>query len=246
MIQTSGYEPLFTPKPVAPDIWLVEGPLIRFYGLPFPTRMVVIRLPDGGLWLHSPIQPDAKLLRALEELGPVRHLIAPNWIHYAFVADWQHLFPEALTWAAPGVAERAASRGKALRIDHQLSAEAPPDWAGTIDQLVVSGSPVHREAVFLHRPSKTLILTDLIENFEAAHIPAWMIPMAWMAGVLDPDGKAPIDMRLTFRKGREAARADIETLLGWQPERLIMAHGRWYPTGAMAELRRAFRWALRP
>lgn len=245
MTQTTGYEPLFTLKPVAPDIWLVDGPIIRFYGMPFPTRMVVVRLNDGGLWLHSPIDPDEDLLSALAELGPVRHLIAPNWIHYAYLPAWQRLFPDAQTWAAPGVRERAASRKMALRIDHDLTDQAPQDWAGIIDQIVVPGSPVHREAVFLHRPSKTLILTDLIENFEATNLPVWFIPMAWMAGVLDPDGKAPIDMRQTFRKGRAQARGAIEEILAWAPERLIMAHGRWYDAGAMAELHRAFRWVLR-
>ena len=109
MTQTTGYEPLFTLKPVAPDIWLVDGPIIRFYGMPFPTRMVVVRLKDGGLWLHSPIDPDEDLLSALAELGPVRHLIAPNWIHYAYLPAWQRLFPDAQTWAAPGVRERAVT-----------------------------------------------------------------------------------------------------------------------------------------
>ncbi|WP_323037492.1 DUF4336 domain-containing protein [Pararhodobacter sp.] len=245
MTRTTGYEPLFTLKPVAPEIWVVDGPILKFYGLPFPTRMVVVRLTDGGLWLHSPIQMDDGLLQALAALGPVQHLMAPNWIHYAFVPDWQRAFPKAQTWAAPGVQERAGSRGLALRVDHQITDHAPDAWAGQVDQLVVPGSPVHREAVFFHRASKTLILTDLIENFEAANLPVWLIPLAWAAGTLDPDGKAPIDMRQTFRKGREAARGAIETMLSWEPERLIMAHGRWYETGAMAELNRAFRWVLR-
>lgn len=244
MGQTTGYEPHFIPKPVAPDLWVVDGPVIRFYGLPFPTRMVVIRLPDGALWLHSPIQPDAGLIGALAGLGPVAHLVAPNWIHYAYVSDWAAVFPRAQTWAAPGVSERAASRGMALRVDHRLDSVAPPDWAGVIDQMIVEGSRLHREAVFLHRPSRTLILTDLIENFEAAHMPAWMVPMAWLAGALDPDGKAPLDMRWSFRAGRERARVAVRAMLDWHPDRVILAHGRWYDRDGEAELRRAFRWLL--
>jgi hypothetical protein len=33
-------------------------------------------------------------------------------------------------------------------------------------------------------------------------------------------------------------------MLAWQPERVMIAHGRWYDKDAAAELRRAFRWVL--
>jgi hypothetical protein len=56
------YEPLNVPKAIAPGVWLVDGPEIWFgyfagLKLPFPTRMTIVRLPDGGLWLHSPTKP---------------------------------------------------------------------------------------------------------------------------------------------------------------------------------------------
>jgi hypothetical protein len=40
------------------DVWIVDGPVIRF-GMPwprfpFPTRMTVVRLTGGDLFLHSP------------------------------------------------------------------------------------------------------------------------------------------------------------------------------------------------
>jgi hypothetical protein len=52
------YPPLNTLKAVASEVWIVDGPIIRF-GLPwmklsFPTRMTVIRLGSGELFLHSP------------------------------------------------------------------------------------------------------------------------------------------------------------------------------------------------
>ncbi|MFP4044724.1 MAG: DUF4336 domain-containing protein, partial [Rhodosalinus sp.] len=62
-----GYPPLFTPKPFGCDLWLVDGPAIRFYGMPFSTRMTVVRLSDGGLWLHSPIPRRPELCERLAE-----------------------------------------------------------------------------------------------------------------------------------------------------------------------------------
>ena len=207
--------------------------------------MTVVRLANGDVWLHSPTAFDEGLADELRALGPVTHLIAPNWIHYAYIADWQAVFPEAVAWAAPGVAKRAASRKVDMRIDHDLNpdaAEAP--WQGEIEQMVVQGSQVHQEAVFFHKASKTLILTDLIENFESQNVPWWMRLFAGLANIMDPDGQMPRDMRMTFRGHYPTLRAAVERMLGWQPERIILAHGRWYETGAEAELRRAFRFVL--
>lgn len=249
----TGYEPLLTLKPVAPGLWICDGPLVSFYGLPFPTRMTLVALEGGGLFVHSPVALSPALLaelRALEALaGPVAHLIAPNWIHYAHIPAWQQAFPQALTHAAPKVEARAADYGLPLKVDHPLGDAAPEAWAGQLDQLLVRGSDVHQEVVFFHRASRTLILTDLIENFEPHHCPAWTRPLLALAGTRDPDGKAPLDMRLSFRfgeggRGMALLRAALEQMLAWEPERLLLAHGRWYPEGGAAELRRAFRWAL--
>lgn len=239
----TGYEPLDVLKPVAPDIWIVDGPAIRFYHLPFSTRATVIRLADGGLWVHSPIRLSETLQSALADLGPVRHLVAPNWIHYAFVAEWQQAYPEAVSWAAPGVAERAASRGMEITFDHLLDDTAPPAWAGQIEQTIVKGSPIHREAVFFHGASRTLILTDLIENFEPSKLPWWMRPLVRLAGISHPRGRIPPDMRATFDK--VALGGSVRQMLDWGPERIILAHGAWFRSGARAELRRAFGFALK-
>lgn len=239
-----GYEPLNTLKPIAPEVWLVDGPAIRFFGAQFTTRATIIRLKGGDVWVHSPTKLGGALAEEVAALGPVAHLVAPNWIHYAHMGEWQARFPEAKAWAAPGVRERALKHGLRLRFDGELGQEAPPDWAGEIEQMIVRGSKVHREAVFFHHPSKTLILTDLIENFEAQKLPWYLRPLTAIAGIRDPDGKAPLDMRMTFRKGRKQLREDVQRMIGWAPERVILAHGRWYDSDAVAELKRAFRWAL--
>ncbi len=238
----TGYEPLNTLKPVGDGIWIVDGPAIRFYGMPFSTRATVLRLENGDVWVHSPTHLTEDLRAEVAALGPVRHLIAPNWIHYAHVQSWQAAFPEALAWAAPGVGERAARRGMVIAFDHDLGTRAEDPWRGEIDQLIVPGSKVHREAVFFHRASRTLILTDLIENFEPSRLPWWMRPLVWLGGISDPHGAMPRDMRLTFAGHRAELRGAVEAMIGWAPERVILAHGRWYRENGAEELRRAFAW----
>jgi hypothetical protein len=59
--------------------------------------------------------------------------------------------------------------------------------------------------------------------------------------LVGPDGSTPREWRLTFvRRGR--ARAAVETALGWNPERLVIAHGAWAPTDGAAVLRHGLRW----
>lgn len=240
----TGYEPLNTLKPLAENIWLVDGPAIKFYGMPFSTRMTVVRLENGDIWLHSPTKLTDELADAVVALGPVRHLVAPNWIHYAYVAEWQKRFPEALSWAAPGVQARAEKHGMEMRFDRGLGPEAEAPWAGEIAQMIVEGSNVHREAVFFHHGSKTLILTDLIENFEPKHLSWWMRIAVRIGGIADPDGQMPRDMRMTFFGHKDQLRAAVERMIGWGPERIILAHGRWYERDGVGELRRAFRFVL--
>jgi hypothetical protein len=244
MAGRTGYEPLDTPKEVARDVWIVDGPHIRFYGLPFSTRMTVIRLSDGGLWLHSPIRLTDPLRQAIAALGPVRYLVAPNNIHYASLGDWAGAFPAAECWVAPGVEQRARAHGVELRADRHLDRDDPP-WCEEILQSLAEGSRLLHEVDFFHRASRTLVLTDLIENFEPAKLPWPMRPVVRLLGMAAPHGRMPPDMRLTFRRAEDRLRDHVERMIAWGPERVILAHGAWFQSDGAAELRRAFRRLLR-
>ena len=85
----------------------------------------------------------------------------------------------------------------------------------------------------------------LIENFEPRRVRnpflRWLMQVT---GAADPDGKAPIDMQLSFIGRRSELRKAAERMLGWAPEKIILSHGRCYDTNGAAELKRAFRWIL--
>ena len=69
------YEPINTHKPVASNIGVVDGPFeyLTVAGvtlpLPFTTRMTVVRLSNGDLFLHSPTKFESRLADELEQLG---------------------------------------------------------------------------------------------------------------------------------------------------------------------------------
>ncbi len=237
------YEPINRLKPVADDLWIVDGPEVRmrYFGLrlPFTTRMTLVRLPDGRLWVHSPTDLTADLRRDVQALGPVGFLISPNRLHTTWLAAWRRAWPEAVT---AGVAADPAWDGTRLDVDVDLGGAGPFPWRATIAQLLVPGD-MFSETVFFHIPSRSLILTDLIENFERDRITCrWLRWLLRLTGPLDPHGTAPPDMRLTFRRHRPALRAALARMRGWAPERILLAHGKWYPTNGTAELERAFRW----
>jgi len=240
------YPPLGTLKSVDKDIWLVDGPLIRFGmpwpKMPFPTRMTLIRLNGNDLFVHSPIAMSPRLKSEVEAVGTVRWIIGPNRLHYSWIPDWRTTFPAAGVYLAPRIREQAEGRIDFASLALNTSHGYP--WDAEIATLPVAGSFM-TEVVFFHRASRTLVLTDLIENFER-HRVSWL--MRWLArlgGVLDPDGGMPLDMRFTFRERTGELRRAIETMIAWDPQRIILAHGRWYDRDAVEELRRAFRWLLK-
>ncbi|MBD1848067.1 DUF4336 domain-containing protein [Cyanobacteria bacterium FACHB-63] len=217
---------------------------MSMYGMkiPFSTRMTLVRLSNGELWCHSPIELTTELKAQVDALGRVQHLISPNKIHYAHINAWSQAYPGAIAWASPGVRERAAQQKIDVRFDADLGDEPPPEWIAELDQLIFRGSRFMEEVVFFHRKSETLILADLIENFELNKVGKQLRWLVKLAGNADPDGKAPLDLRVTFWGQKEQARDDFHRMLKWSPEKVILAHGRWYETNGTAELRRAFRW----
>lgn len=239
------YTPIGTLKPVADGVWIIDGPEIgmRYFGLrvPFTTRATVVRLPDGALWIHSPVDVNQSLADALQAIGPVVHLVAPNTLHWTWIAVWKARWPEACVHAPQQLLRQRKFDPVGVEA---LVDNAPPDaWQGVFEQRVVLGSLL-TEVVFFHRPTRTLVLTDLIENFEPERV---CQPWRWLMqrfGAADPDGKAPLDMQLSFVRHRRGLREAVQQMIDWEPERVLLSHGRWYPRDGVAELRRAFRWVL--
>lgn len=123
-------------------------------GMPFSTRMTLVRLRDGGLWCHSPIAPDAGLFAAVDALGPVRHLVSPNLLHYASIAAWEQRYPDAIAWVSPGVRKRAASQHIAVAFDMEL-ADAPPEaWTATSTNCVFVAAACSRNSCSSIAPAR--------------------------------------------------------------------------------------------
>ena len=217
-------------REVAPEVWCLDA-LQAVPGAHLPARMTVVRLPDGGLWLHSPVVLSDAHAAAIDALGPVRHLVAPNRFHHLNVGPALERWPEATTWLAPGLAAKRPD----LREDHTLGESAPDAWAESFDQVQVQGAPMVNEVVFFHRPSGTVILTDLA--FNVHHLDSMV--MRGFFRLVGAYGRF-IQSRTwpwVFISDRAAAAKSAHAVLEWPAQRVVMAHGDIVEADAAGQLR---------
>jgi hypothetical protein len=224
-------------EPIGEDIWLAEGPNVPFFGFPYPTRMGIVRLDDGSLWVWSPIALDAELKTEIEALGEPRYAVEPNKLHHLALSEWVEAWPDLRLYAPPGLAKKRDD----LEFVGELTDEAPPEWAGQIDQVVVRGSFAMTEVLFNHRRSRTCFVCDLIQKHEPDAMKAWQRWVMKADGLAGPDGSTPREWRLTFLD-RDSARQAIQTALAWQPTQLVIAHGTWAREGGTEILRSSMDW----
>lgn len=223
-------------EPLGEGLWQSRFDLFAG-GVHFPGRMVVARLSDGGLWLWSPVPIDDALAAAITELGPVAHIVAPNAFHHLQFRSAAERFGDAKRWLTPALAKKRPT----LEHDELLTGEAPEVWADTLDQLLVGGIPKVDEAVFCHRPSKTLIVTDLI--FNILEYQGWMSGLVYrMAGTHKKCAQSRL-LRSGVRD-RKAAGDSVRAMMKWDFDRVVMAHGEVLEDNAREQLQDALTWML--
>jgi uncharacterized protein DUF4336 len=166
-----------------PEIWIADGPVASFYGFPYSTRMAVIRLSDGSLFVWSPVELVGSLRASIDVIGPVRYLVSPNALHHLFLAKWKSAYPEARLYASP----RLRRKRRDLAFDATLEDDPDPEWAADIDQVVVHGSFYLTEVVFFHRHSHTVLFADLIQNFSRDWFKGWRGVLARFGGIVTPN-----------------------------------------------------------
>lgn len=243
MTDDTAYPPLNTPKALAEGLWVVDAtPIVASGVLTLPVRMVVIRLGNGDILLHSPTEFRSTLKTAIEKLGPIRHLVAPSCGHWMFAEAWKDACPDAKMWGPRQLGERKQVQASGLHLDAFLGAESPPEWADEITQVLFEGGADYVEVNFFHKPSRTLLVCDTLLNVEAHRLPLASRALATTIGICAPDGKAPLQLRaLLLMKRAQAARA-AERLISLGPERIVVAHGTIIEHDAVGHLERSLGW----
>lgn len=218
----------------ADDLFTIDHDL-KVGPVDFGTRTTVVRLAGGGLVLHSPGPLEDLRAAGVEELGEVVAIVAPNLFHHFFVGECANHFSAARVFAPQGLAEKCPD----VRVDETLEREAPALWRGQLEQVALAGAPKVAETLFFHRASKTLLVTDLVFNFQHSDSLFTRLLMRLM-GAWQRFG--PSRLFKTMLRDKAAARAAIDEVLRWDFDRVIVTHGEICETGGRETLRDAYAW----
>jgi hypothetical protein len=221
--------------PITDDLWIAEGDLFIGPLAWFPVRMTVVRLGDA-VWVCNPIALDDELIAAIAAIGPVRWVVEPNGFHSAWAAEAMERWPDAEL-----LCSSAHGRLGTKLPPWQPLEQTPGGWKD-LEPLLIEGVPKVAETVFLHRPSRTLITTDLFFNLHTTK--RWLMPWIWrLAGAWG----RPAQSRLwrLFVTDRAAAGASVRRMLAWDFERVLIAHGdNLEGPEARAQVEAALAWML--
>jgi hypothetical protein len=212
-------------------------------GIEIGCRMTIVRLPSRALVVISPIPLKASDRPLLDSLGTVSHLIAPNVFHHLYFAQAQSLYPKATAWGVEGLSTKCPN----LSFDATLN--QPGQFEETLDYrpfqglrtLQPNGIVAVNETVFYHRPSKTLILTDLAFNFDPTFPFTTRLAMQVLGSY---DALRPSRLEKWGSLEKAAIAASIRQVLTWEFDRVIPGHGSIVETGGKAQLQAGYEWFL--
>jgi len=218
----------------ADGVWLCAAP-VRFLGLRLTSTMTVLRLSDGGLLVFSPVALTPERRAAVEGLGRVDHLYAPNLFHHRWLGEWAQAFPAARVHAPAKLRQKRRD----LRIDRLHGAAPEAAFSGFVDEIAIQGFRLG-ETVLLYRPEQTLVVADLIHNVgRPAH--AWTATYTRLMGFHDRIALSRV-LRWTAFSDRGAARRSIDDVLGRSFYRLVVGHGQPLSAGGHDAVAAAYRW----
>ena len=227
------YLPAAMLEPLAEDVWIAARPL-RFFGVEVGTRMTVVRVRGGGLFVHSPVPLDRPTREAIDALGTVTAIVAPSLFHHLHVGDWARAYPKASVSACPGLEKKRKDVAWSRVLD-----DGPADeWKGSLEQVFFGALPMQNEVVFFHGKTRTLISSDFIFNL-ASHT-SWLTrAVAFSIGHRSP---GPTLLERVMVRDHAAAREQIGRILAWQPDRIVLAHGDVIASEGSDVVRTGYRW----
>lgn len=218
---------------VAEGVWC-EGRPLRFFGVELGTRMTVVRLTDGSLFVHSPVGLGEGTRESVEALGRVRAVVAPSLFHHMFVGEWVEAFPEAAVYACPGLEKKRRD----VKWGGVLGDEAQAEWRGEIDQVFFGAWGMANEVVFFHRESRTIVSSDFMFNL-GTHPSGMTRVLASLAGQRKP-GVTLLEKLLI--RDRTGAKEQVGRIVGWGAERVVLAHGDILTADGAEAVRNAYAW----
>jgi hypothetical protein len=216
----------------AEDVWTLAREA-RFFGVETGTRMTIVRLSEGGLFVLSPVALDDETRRAVDALGEVRAVVAPSIFHHLFVGQWMTAYPKAVFAACPGLEWKRTD----LAFTCVLGDQPHPVWANDLEQVYFSARRENEIDLF-HAKSRTLLCTDALLNLSTHPRRS----TRFVAKLMKNSGPGLGWMEPIMIRDRRLARRQVDRMLAWDFDRIILAHGAPVGAGGRAVLAKAYAW----
>lgn len=213
-------QPLIT---VGENLWVHEDTMTFIAGTQLRLRMTVAKLADGGLWVHSPTKLTVELKSNIDTLGPVDFIVGPSNGHNLWLLEWHSAYPKAELHVSAGIPKKIG-----LQKHQVLDENFDNCWSKDFAHIYLDGASFFNESVFLHLASKSLIVTDLIQNHSDPKPSG--LPGLFTRLLFEPLGFKGICVAPPLKwgfmiKNKQSYAAAIRNIQDWDFERIIVTHG---------------------
>jgi hypothetical protein len=216
-------------RQLADNLWIKRYPL-SVLGTDHGRTVTILRLLSGKVIVHSMAPFSPKDLSEIRGVGEPTWLVEAMLLHDTYAREGRAAFPDAIFLAPPGFSDV---------VDFPTSRLVPPpeEWVNEIEVIELGGAPRLQEHVFIQRPSRTLIVADLVFNFRQDERGWNRLFHRYIAGFKRYPGMSRI-FRL-FIWDREAFQASLHHILESDFDRVIVGHGEVIESDGKVALRRA-------
>ncbi len=214
---------------IAENLWLLQYPL-SVLGTQHGRNVTVIRLRSGRTILHSMAPFHSADVAAIRALGGPHWLVEAMLLHDTYAKDGQEAFSGVPFLGPPGFSE-------VVKFPTLPLLPAPVEWSGEVEVLPVDGAPKLKEHAMLHVPSRTLIVADLVFNFDANEHGWDRIFHRYIAGFKRYPGMSRI-FKICVNDPA-AFKASLALILDSDFDRIIVGHGQVIETNGKGLLKRA-------
>lgn len=210
-------------KKLAENLWIHEDTMSLVANTQLRLRMCIVKLLNGELWVHSPTILSPELRAEVDTLGMVNFIIGPSNGHNLWLQDWHEAYPNASLHVSAGIPKKVALKS------YQILDESHENiWHADLVHLYLAGAPFFNESVFLHQTTKSLLVTDLLQNHSDPKPPG--LPGFITRFVFEPLGFKGIcvapPLKLGFViKDKKGFASAIRKISDWEFERIIVTHG---------------------
>lgn len=216
-------------RSIAENLWLSSYPL-SVLGTQHGRNVTVIRLRSGKLIVHSMAPFTSGDVAAIRSIGSIGWLVEAMLLHDTYAWEGHDRFPGVPFLGPPGFEE-------VVKFPVTPLLPTPAEWKGEVEVFEIKGAPKLKEHLFLHVPSRTLIVADLVFNFPPDEKGWDRFFHRYLAGFKRYPGMSRI-FRMCI-SDRPAFRESMEVVLAADFDRIIVGHGRLIESNGKALLRRA-------